>query len=390
MTEQKAGWIGASLLRKEDARHLYGRGMFIADVHVPGVQDIAFVRSPTAHARVGRIVKPTDAGGRVFTLADIGPINVLEAGPELSAHRHSPYPPLADARVRYVGQTIAACVAPTRAQAEDLADTVQLELDDLPAVVDVVDAMRPDSPRVFDEWPSNAYISTSVVEGQPDTLAAAPIRLRRRLRLNRQATVSMEGRGALAYWDHRMDELVVYLSTQGGQVKRIALSRMLGLPERQVRVIAPDVGGGFGGKNRIMPEDVAVAAIALRLKQPVRWIEDRREHLLASPHARDHTYDLTICAERDGTLLGLEGDIYIDAGAYALWPTGAFQEASMASRNLTGPYRIRHLKLNAHTVATNKAPMGPYRGVARPGATFAIERLVDEVARELGREPFDL
>ena len=165
---------------------------------------------------------------------------------------------------------------------------------------------------------------------------------------------------------------------------------MLGIPERQVRVIAPDIGGGFGGKNRIMPEDVAVAALALKVGHPVRWIEDRREHLLASPHARDHTYDLTICAERDGTLIGIEGDIYIDAGAYALWPTGAFQEASMASRNLTGPYRIRHLKLNAYTVATNKAPMGPYRGVARPGATFAIERLVDEVARDLGREPFEL
>jgi carbon-monoxide dehydrogenase large subunit len=128
----------------------------------------------------------------------------------------------------------------------------------------------------------------------------------------------------------------------------------------------------------------------MKVRHPVRWIEDRREHLLASPHARDHTYDLVICAERDGTLLGIEGDIYIDAGAYALWPTGAFQEASMASRNLTGPYRMRHLKLNAHTVATNKAPMGPYRGVARPGATFALERLVDEVARELGRDPFDL
>ena len=250
--------------------------------------------------------------------------------------------------------------------------------------------MRADSPRVFDEWPSNAYISTSVNEGNPETLAAASIRLRRRLRLNRQATVSLEGRGVLAYWDHRHDELVVYLSTQGGQVKRMALSRMLGIPENKVRVIAPDVGGGFGGKNRIMPEDVAVAALALKVGHPVRWIEDRREHLLASPHARDHTYDLTVCAERDGTLLGIEGDIYIDAGAYALWPTGAFQEASMASRNLTGPYRIRHLKLNAHTVATNKAPMGPYRGVARPGATFAIERLVDEVARELGREPFEL
>jgi carbon-monoxide dehydrogenase large subunit len=279
---------------------------------------------------------------------------------------------------------------PTRAQAEDLAGQVQVELEELPAVVDVVAAMRSDSPRVFDEWPSNAYISTTVTEGDPQQLAAAPIRLHRRLRLNRQATVSMEGRGVLAYWDRRLDELVVYLSTQGGQVKRLALSRMLGVPEHKVRVIAPDVGGGFGGKNRIMPEDVAIAALAMKVGHPVRWIEDRREHLLASPHARDHTYDLTICAERDGTLLGIEGDIYIDAGAYALWPTGAFQEASMASRNLTGPYRMRHLKLNAHTVATNKAPMGPYRGVARPGATFALERLVDEVARELGREPFDL
>ncbi len=392
MKEQKAGagWIGASLLRKEDARHLYGHGMFIADVRVPGVQDVAFVRSQMANARVRRIVKPAEAAARVFTLSDIGPVKVLEAGPELSAHRHSPYPPLADERVRYVGQTIAACVMPTRAQAEDLADAVHVELEELPAVVDVVAAMRADSPRVFDEWPSNAYISTSVIEGNPEILAAAPIRLRRRLRLNRQATVSLEGRGVLAYWDHRLDELVVYLSTQGGQVKRLALSRMLGIPEHKVRVIAPDVGGGFGGKNRIMPEDVAVAAIALKVGHPVRWIEDRREHLLASPHARDHTYDLTICAERDGTLLGVEGDIYIDAGAYALWPTGAFQEASMASRNLTGPYRMRHLQLNAHTVATNKAPMGPYRGVARPGATFAIERLVDEVARELNREPFDL
>jgi aerobic carbon-monoxide dehydrogenase large subunit len=391
MTDEHAdGWIGARLLRKEDARHLHGYGMFIADVLVPGTQDVAFVRSQMAHARIRRVSKPADRSARVFTLADIGPINVLEAGPELAAHRHSPYPPLADDRVRYVGQTIAACVMPTRAQAEDLADRVEVELDELPAVVDVVAAMRPDSPRVFEDWPSNAYISTTVAEGNPDTLASAPIRLRRRLRLNRQATVSLEGRGVLAYWDHRLDELVVYLSSQGGQVKRLALSKMLGLPEHKVRVIAPDVGGGFGGKNRIMPEDVAVAAIAIKVGHPVRWIEDRREHLLASPHARDHTYDLTICADRDGTLLGVEGDIYIDAGAYALWPTGAFQEASMASRNLTGPYRIRHLKLHAHTVATNKAPMGPYRGVARPGATFAIERLVDEVAQELEREPFDL
>src|SRR5262245_59223221 len=188
-TETK-GWIGASMLRKEDARHLHGRGMFIADVALPGVQNVAFVRSQMASARLRGVTKPADGAGRVFTLADLGPINVLEAGPELAAHRHSPYPPLADGRVRYVGQTIAACMMPTRAQAEDLADRVRIELEELPAVVDVVAAMRPDSPRIFDEWPSNAYITTAVVEGDPASLSSAPIRLRRRLRLNRQATVS--------------------------------------------------------------------------------------------------------------------------------------------------------------------------------------------------------
>jgi len=171
------GWIGASMLRKEDARFLHGRGMFIADVTMPGVQDIAFVRSQRASALVRQVTKPSDKTGRVFTLADIGPINVLEAGPELAAHRHSPYPPLADGRVRFVGQPIAACVMPTRAQAEDLADKVDIELEELPAIVDVVAAMRPDSPRVFDDWPSNAYITTSVVEGNPETLSSAPIRL---------------------------------------------------------------------------------------------------------------------------------------------------------------------------------------------------------------------
>jgi carbon-monoxide dehydrogenase large subunit len=383
-------WIGASVLRREDARHLLGHATFIADIRIPGVQDVAFVRSDMAHANLRRVIRPPGTAGHVFTLADIGPLNILEAGPELAAHRHSPYPALADERVRYVGQPIVACMQPTRAQAEDLADLVELELDPLPAVVDAVAAMRPGSPRVFDNWPDNAFIASAVNEGSPITVAAAPIRLHRQFRMNRQATVSLECRGVLAYWDHRNDELTVHLSTQGGHVVRIGLAQALGLPENKVRIIAPDIGGGFGGKNRIMPEDIAVAAIAMKVGHPVRWIEDRREHLLASVHARDHFYDLTVSVAKDGTLLGLEGDIYIDAGAYSLWPTGSFMEASMASRNLTGPYRIQHLALKTFTVATNKAPMGPYRGVARPGACFAIERLVDEVARELGREPFDL
>src|SRR5262245_14855615 len=308
------GWIGASLLRKEDARHLYGHGMFIADIRMPGLQDVAFVRSTLAHARMRQVTKPVDAAARVFQLADLGALNILEAGPELAAHRHSPFPALADDKVRYVGQPVAACMALTRAQAEDLAAQVSVELDELPAVVDCVAAMRPGSPKLFDSWSDNAFITSTVTEGNPASLAAAPIRLRRQLRMNRQATVPLEGRGALAYWDHRTDELVVYLSTQGGHVKRIGLAMALGLPEHKLRVIAPDVTGGFGGTTLLMPEDIAVAAIALKVGHPVRWIEDRREHLIASIHCREHYYDLTISADRDGTLLGVEGDVYIDAG----------------------------------------------------------------------------
>ena len=378
------GWIGARLLRKEDGRHLAGAAQFVADIRLPGLQDVAFVRSQVAHGILRGVTKPAGLAARVFTFADLGNVDVLPAGPEMPSFKLGPYPPLATDKVRFAGQTIAACVAPTRAQAEDIADKVEPDIDELPAVVDCVAAMQPGTSRLFDHWADNAFITSTITEGDSARAAAAPIRLRRQFRMNRQATVSLEGRGVVAHWDKRLEELVVYLSTQGAHVMRIGIAQSLGLPEHKVRVIAPDVGGGFGGKNRLMPEEVAVAALAMKLGHPVRWIEDRREHLLASVHARDHTYDLTISADKDGRLIGIEGDVYVDAGAYALWPTGSFMETSMAARNLPGPYRMLALKVNTWTVATNKAPMGPYRGVARPGACFAIERLVDAVAQELG------
>ncbi len=384
------GWIGASLLRKEDARHLLGSGAFVGDIRLPGMQDVAFLRSEVAHGVLKSVRKPADGASRVFTRDDLAWVKILEAGPELAAFRSSPYPPLAEGKVRYAGQAIAACVAPTRSRAEDLVEQIEIEIEPLAPVVDCRAAMRPDSARLFDHWPDNAFIKSSVVEGDPAALARAPIRLQRQFRMNRQATVHLEGRGIIAHWDQRLDELVIYLSTQGPHVMRLGIAQALGLPEHKVRIIAPDVGGGFGGKNRLLPEEIAVAAIAMKVGHPVRWLEDRREHFLASVHARDHFYDLTVSADENGVLLGIEGSVYIDAGAYALWPTGAFMEASMAARNLPGPYRIRHLSIDTYTVATNKTPMGPYRGVARPGACFAIERLVDEVAHATGLEPAEV
>ena len=383
-------WIGASLLRKEDRRHLLGASTFVADVRIPGMQDIAFVRSQLAHARVIDIEKPQGLENRIYTLADLGDIRCLDAGPELATFRTVPYPPLAGDRVRFVGQTVAACVAPTRAEAEDIAQEVILNGENLPVVVDAVEAIKPGTTTLFDGWPDNAFIHATIAEGDIASVADAPVQMRRQFRMNRQATAPLETRGVVAYWDHRLDELVVYSSTQGPHVMRLGIAQTLGLPEHKLRVIAPDVGGGFGGKNRLMPEEIAVAAIALKCGHPVRWIEDRREHLIASVHAREHYYDLTLYADRTGRVLGLKGELFVDAGAYSLWPSGPFMESSMAARNLPGPYRIQHLHVETHTVSTNKAPLGPYRGVARPGACFAIERAMDELAHELGMDPVEL
>jgi carbon-monoxide dehydrogenase large subunit len=309
----------------------------------------------------------------------------------MPSFRNTIYPPLATDRVRFVGQPIAMCLGATRAAAEDLADLVELDLAELPPVLDSLAAMQPGSPKLYDNWPDNAFIASTVAAGDVDAvIARAPIKIRRQFRMNRQSVASLENRAILAYHDRRLDELVVYLSTQGPHVMRMGLAETLGIPEHKLRVIAPDVGGGFGGKNRMMPEEVAVVALALQVDHPVRWIEDRRESLLAGAHAREHFYDLTLYAEADGTFLALDADVYINAGAYSLWPTGAFAEAAMAARNLPGPYRIQNLRARNWTVATNKAPLGPYRGVARPGACFAIERMVDEAAAELGIDPLEL
>ncbi|HTH95765.1 MAG TPA: xanthine dehydrogenase family protein molybdopterin-binding subunit [Stellaceae bacterium] len=385
------GWVGASVLRKEDARHLDGKGMFVADVIIPRTREIAFVRSNMAHATLIGVTKPEGHAHQVFTAADLGEIDHLTAGPEIAAFRNTVYPPLAEGRVRFAGQTVAMCVAGSRAEAEDLADQVGVDLDPLAVVIDAVDAMKPGAAKVYDSWQDGAFMTSAVKGG--DVKAArgkAKFSVRRQFKMARQTCNSLEGRGVLAYYDRRLDELVVYMSTQGPHVMRMALAQCLKIPEHKLRVIAPDVGGGFGGKNRLTPEEIAVVALARQVDYPVRWIEDRREHILASAHAREHWYDITLHADAEGTFLGLEGEVYVDAGAYSLWPVGAFAEASMAARNLPGPYRIQDLEIRNFTVATNKAPLGPYRGVARPGACFVIERMVDELAHEMGIDPMDL
>ncbi|MBI3512511.1 MAG: xanthine dehydrogenase family protein, partial [Proteobacteria bacterium] len=390
-TAPPAFGIGARLLRKEDARHLAGRACFVADVALPNILEVAFVRSAHAHGRLLGIIAPGDRQGRVFTARDLPRLKPVRSVPSIPGFKASGYPPLATDKVRFAGEILAACVAPSRAAAEDLAQGVEVRIEELPAVVDAVAAIRAGAPRVHEPWADNLYLESRFEAG--DIAAAenaAAIVVKREYRLNRQVGVPMETRGVLAYLDHRTDELVVYDSTQGPHVMRVGLAEALERDEQRIRVIAPDVGGGFGVKNRLYPEEIVIAALALELGQPVRWIEDRREHLLASAHARDHFYRVTAYADQAGKVLGLDAEIFVDGGAYALWPNSALMETGMALRNLPGLYCIQHYRARGYTVATNKAPLGPYRGVARPGACFAIERTIDEVARAIGRDPMQV
>jgi len=208
--------------------------------------------------------------------------------------------------------------------------------------------------------------------------------------MNRQSGAPLEGRAVLAYRVHRLDEVVVYASTQTPHTMRVAIAEILGIDERSIRVVAPDVGGGFGPKARLYPEEIILAALALELDQPVRWVEDRTEHLLTAAHTRDHHYRVTAYADRQGKVLGVDADITVDAGAYGMWPQGPYQEANMAARCLPGPYTIANYRARTYTAATNKTPFGPYRGVGRTGACFAIERTIDEVARAVGRDPVEV
>ncbi|MBM3487242.1 MAG: xanthine dehydrogenase family protein [Alphaproteobacteria bacterium] len=392
MAAAKEGFgVGASLKRKEDGRHLRGKAKFVADIQMPGALETAFVRSPHAHARIKAIRVPDDARDRVFTAADfpsLKPIRAVPSIPSFKASNHHPFP---TDKVRFVGEAIALCLGETRAAAEDLAERVEVEYEELPAVSEMTAALAPDTVRVHDGWADNAFVERTIQGGDIEAARrAAAVTVTREYRMNRQSGAPLECRSVLAYWDDRTDELVVYCTTQSPHVMRVGFAEMLGLGEHHLRVVAPDVGGGFGVKNRLLAEELMIAAVAERLRAPVRWNEDRREHLLASVHAREHFYRVTAYADARGKLLGIDAEIIVDAGAYSLWPTGPFMETGMAARNLPGPYTFRHYRAKTWTVATNKSPLGPYRGVARPGACFAIERTIDEVARAVGRDPYEV
>jgi len=382
--------IGARLARKEDGRLLLGRGNYVGDIKMPGLKEVAFLRSPIAHGRIRSIdIPPSCAAAvlRVEDLADLKPIRALSGIPGFKA---SDYPALASGKVRYVGEAVVMCVAKTRALAEDLTQQVKVEFEELTPLVDAASARRPGAPLVHEHWSDNLFMSTAI-NGDIEAVArTAPVVVRREYRMNRQCMAPLEGKGVLAYWDDRLDQLVVYTSTQSPHMIRAGLSECLGLEQRQIRVVAPDVGGGFGYKVVLQPEELCVAWLAWKRRHPVRWLEDRREHLTAGANTRQHHYLITAYADASGKLLALDAEITVDIGAYSVWPFTAGLEGAMAGGNLPGPYKLGAYRCRTYSVATNKPPFVPYRAVARPGVCFAIELTMDAIAREVGREPSEV
>src|SRR5580704_5146869 len=385
-----AAGIGASVPRLEDDRFLRGKGQYVADFRVAGTREVAFVRSPIAHGRVRRIEVPEKHRQAVFTAREMAGVKPISSTPQLRGYQHSTEPILAADKVRYVGEMVAMCVAPTRAEAEDVAATVTLDLDELPVVTDMIAARGRDAPLVHDDWADN-IVMEFFADGPVDPVAAgAPIKVSREIRTARHCMFPMEGRGTLAWWDARLRFLTVVSSTQFPHCVQTGIAHCLGLEHGQVRVISPDVGGGFGYKGLLTREEVALAWLALRLGHPVRWIEDCREHLTANANCREHHYRITGYADRQGRLLALDCDASVDAGAYSTYPISSGLEAAQIASLLPGPYDFSAYRCRAAAVATNKCAILAYRGVARTGVCLALEVIMDAIAREVGLEPYEV
>src|SRR6202521_1711102 len=381
--------VGARLLRKEDDRFMRGRGQYVADIRIAGLQDVAFVRSPLAHARIKAIHVPERYRDVVFTAADLSRIKPIRAVSGLPGFKISEQPVLATGKVRHVGELVAMCVAPTRAEAEDIAASVTLDLEELPAVYDMLGARDAGTALVHEHWGDNVFLE-SAFEVDITPAFDAPIKVTREISTARQCMSPLEGRGVVATFDHRLDQLMLYTGSQMPHIVRNGLADCLGIEQGRIRIVSPDIGGGFGHKGILLPEEVCLAWLTMRKGYAVRWIEDRREHLTASANCREHHYKITLYADRDGRLRGIDCEAVVDSGAYSSYPFSACLEAAQVSSILPGPYRMEKYRCHTWSVATNKAPILPYRGVARTGVCFALELVLDAIAREAGKEPYEV
>ena len=410
---QRAKLVGARLKRVEDRRLLTGRGSFTDDYRPPGLLHVAFLRAPYAHARIVQIdTKQARAVAGVVAVVtgdelerSVRPMRAVSTTP---GYRVTDWPVLAVTKVRYVGEAVAAVVAQTRYVAEDAAELIAIDYEPLGVVFDVEEAAAPESPLVHEAVDSNVLLAREFSHGSAilglshkeavdhnpsrsaGTDATETLTLRDRFRFRRHAAVCIEPRSYIAEFNPAEDSLTLHSTTQCPGVVRTAVAELLGMAEHRVRVISIDVGGGFGAKSSVYPEEVTVCALARMLGRPVKWTGDRREDLMATSQAWDEVIDAELTVKRDGAIVELKAEVLADVGAYSVYPWTAGIEPVQTVSFLPGPYHMPNYWARARAVATCKAPTGPYRGVGRPISTFVMEGLIERAARRLVIDPIEI
>jgi carbon-monoxide dehydrogenase large subunit len=385
--EAGKSWVGRSIRRLEDPALVTGAGRFTADL--PATHWLRFVRSPVAAGRIRRIAAPP--GVTMLSSAELGSVKPIR--PMLHKFNYVPtsQPVLAKDVLRFVGEPVAAVVASSPAEAEDLAECIDVEIEETPAVVTAPEALLPDAPQVHAEAGGNVLVEGRLqTPGFEAAMARAHRRVEIAIRSRRQNALPLETRAAHAAWNRSTGRVTLTCATQAPHAMRTIIADLIGMRESDLRVIAPDVGGGFGQKMSLCPEFVIVTWLARKLRSSVAWIEDRRENLIASFHSRDQHISLVGCFDDQANLIALKSDVLANVGAYSCYPTTCGVEPLMAMAEMPGPYDVREYSCVARGIATHTCPIAPYRGVSRPVITFAMERLMDKAARAFALDPIDL
>lgn len=392
--EADGRWIGRALRRVEDPRHLTGTASFVDDIRRPGVLSLAFTRSAQAAARVAGLeteaARATDGVRAVLTASDLGDVAPLVPRLDRPDFIAVELPLLARDRVRHVGEPLAMVVADTPHAAEDGAERVVVDYEPGPAVSSIEAAIADDAPRVHDEGNvllDAAFYDDPALDG---LLEEAALVLEESFASARLSAVPLEGRACLAEWDDRDQRLTLWTSTQVPHLVRTTVAGLLRLPEHRLRVIAPDVGGGFGQKCVVAREEALTCVAARRLGAPVKWVEDRQESLVAGFQGHEQRFHVRAGFDGEGRVLGVAADILCDVGAYSTHPFTCGVEPLMAATELLGPYAVRHYRARTRAVATNKSPMAPYRGVSRPQMVLTMERLLQKASLRLDIDPVEI
>jgi aerobic carbon-monoxide dehydrogenase large subunit len=394
--ERRPGLVGQRIRRVEDPRLLTGTGRFVDDMTPPGTLHVAFRRADHPHARI-RAMDTTAAAGLlgvagVFAAADIaGEIRPAIPVSRMPGYHATPLWPLARGKVRYVGEPVVAVAADSRHIAEDALGQILIEYAPLPFAIRAEDAAAAGAPLLHEDAGTNVIVQRRFGRGDVDAaFANAEIRVGATFRMTRKAPAAIENRACLAEWDTRRRALTLHSTTNIPGVIRDVLAGCLDLPGNRVRVVAPDVGGSFGGKGSLYPEEMLVAVLARKLGRPVKWSGDRLEDLVSTSQAFDERIDAELATDAEGRLLGLRADVLGDIGAWSVYPwTGALEPVQVVSF-MPGPYRLDAYSGTVRGVVTPKPPTGPYRGVGRPAAVFAMERLIDMAAQRLGLDPVEM